>query len=215
MMEGICMDTIDAEWNYVDDGQVNADHVMINGPLDIDNQHWLDDYDNYLDLGGTSGNLDAILSYADPLAHSGEYQMDTMDFGEHSGDTYSRHVAAGYVQSHNGGIMPALSSVNQLAGVEHGMLVDRAGIADIVAMGEIEGTEHTDSQYEHRSEAVKKAFLHMNGYDSVPEGYEVHHIVPLSEGGADDVHNMVLLSEEDHDLVTEAHREFYGWGQGK
>ena len=94
---------------------------------------------------------------------------------------------------------------------ENGMLVDSSQLGNIVALGEVQGTEHIDSSHIERSEAVKAEFLAMHGYDSVPQGYEVHHIVPLSEGGADDVHNMILLSEHDHDIVTHAHKEFYGW----
>ena len=48
-------------------------------------------------------------------------------------------------------------------------------------------------------------------YADIPAGYELHHIVPLSEGGADDVHNLLLVSEFDHQQITDAQRAFYGW----
>ena len=51
----------------------------------------------------------------------------------------------------------------------------------------------------------------MHGYENTPEGYDVHHIVPVSEGGPDSVDNMVLVSEEEHDRITAAHRAYYGW----
>ena len=36
-------------------------------------------------------------------------------------------------------------------------------------------------------------------------------IQPISEGGADSVENMILVSEAEHDEITAAHREYYGW----
>ena len=51
----------------------------------------------------------------------------------------------------------------------------------------------------------------LHGFDGVPEGYEVHHVVPLSEGGADTPDNMILVSEADHAAITSAHAGFYGW----
>ena len=58
---------------------------------------------------------------------------------------------------------------------------------------------------------MKEEFLHSHGYADIPAGYELHHIVPLSEGGADDVHNLLLVSEFDHQQITDAQRVFYGW----
>jgi hypothetical protein len=81
----------------------------------------------------------------------------------------------------------------------------------LIAQGEVEGTDHVPAEDLTRSIAARNEFLAAHGYDSVPDGYEVHHIVPLSEGGADTPDNMILLSEEDHDAVTAAHRRFYGW----
>lgn len=36
-------------------------------------------------------------------------------------------------------------------------------------------------------------FLNMHGYDELPQGFEVHYIVPLSEGEADTPNNMIFL----------------------
>lgn len=84
-------------------------------------------------------------------------------------------------------------------------------LSDLIGRGEIEQTEHLNSEEIHRSMSVRSAFLHEHGYDSVPSGYEVHHIKPLSEGGEDSVDNMILIDEENHDKVTAAHRKYYGW----
>jgi len=86
-----------------------------------------------------------------------------------------------------------------------------ANMQALIAQGEIEGTEHVDASDIHRSLAARNEFLAAHGYDQVPEGYEVHHVVPLSEGGTDTPDNMILLTEEEHDAVTAAHRRFYGW----
>ena len=55
--------------------------------------------------------------------------------------------------------------------------------------------------------------MQQHGLDSVPAGYEVHHIIPLCQGGADTPDNMILLSAEEHARVTAAHSAYYGWGK--
>lgn len=57
-----------------------------------------------------------------------------------------------------------------------------------------------------RSESNRSAFLRSYGYSSVPYGYEVDHIVPLSQGGSDDPSNMQLLTIEEHDRKTARER---------
>jgi 5-methylcytosine-specific restriction endonuclease McrA len=53
-----------------------------------------------------------------------------------------------------------------------------------------------------RSEANKNEFLKNKGYKRHPDGYEVDHIIPLSEGGTDDPSNMQLLTKEQHSFKT-------------
>ncbi len=84
----------------------------------------------------------------------------------------------------------------------------------MVAAGEVEDAEHIDSDDIVRDIAMRDEFLANFGYEGVPEGYEVHHIIPLSEGGTDSPENMVLLPKEVHDQVTAAHAASYGWYQG-
>lgn len=57
-----------------------------------------------------------------------------------------------------------------------------------------------------RSEANKRIFLAKLGYKKVPRGYEIDHIIPLSEGGSDDPSNMQLLTKEAHDRKTARER---------
>lgn len=57
-----------------------------------------------------------------------------------------------------------------------------------------------------RSAANKAAFLRSKGHDSVPVGYEVDHIIPLSEGGSDDPSNMQLLTIDAHNRKTARER---------
>ena len=64
----------------------------------------------------------------------------------------------------------------------------------------------TGKQKVKRSEANKKEFLRSKGYDSTPYGYEIDHIIPLSQGGTDDPSNMQLLTIEQHKRKTARER---------
>ena len=81
---------------------------------------------------------------------------------------------------------------------------DSGDLSDLAKAGELEDTDHIESEDITRSLASRDAFLEENGY-------EVHHIVPLSEGGADTPDNMILLTEDDHAEITAEHGRFYGW----
>lgn len=95
---------------------------------------------------------------------------------------------------------------------EEGKFVgDSDDLQSLIELGELEDTEHINSSEIERDIDARNEFLAMNGYDSVPEGYEVHHIVPLSEGGADSPENMILVEESDHDKITASHADFYNW----
>lgn len=53
-----------------------------------------------------------------------------------------------------------------------------------------------------RSSSAKKEFLKNKGYTKIPSGYQIDHIIPLSEGGADVPSNMQLISIELHKKKT-------------
>lgn len=53
-----------------------------------------------------------------------------------------------------------------------------------------------------RSESNKREFLRSRGYSQLPDGYEIDHITPLSEGGSDDPSNMQLLTIDAHKRKT-------------
>jgi len=57
-----------------------------------------------------------------------------------------------------------------------------------------------------RSEVNKSEFLRSQGHTSTPYGYEIDHIIPLSEGGTDDPSNMQLLTIEEHKRKTARER---------
>ena len=63
----------------------------------------------------------------------------------------------------------------------------------------------------HRSEAAKRTFLHAHGLTRVPPGYQVDHIIPLAQGGADKPYNMRLLTTAEHRRITSAENRQYGW----
>lgn len=103
-------------------------------------------------------------------------------------------------------------SCNDMPGVEEGVFVgDDEDLNELAEAGEVEDSAHIDSDDIVRDLAVRSEFLSSIGYEELPEGYEVHHIIPLSEGGSDTPDNMVLIYEEDHDKITDMHRDFYKW----
>jgi 5-methylcytosine-specific restriction endonuclease McrA len=57
-----------------------------------------------------------------------------------------------------------------------------------------------------RSAAAKNQFLRSKGFSETPDGYEVDHIIPLSQGGSDTPDNMQLLTVEQHRLKTARER---------
>ena len=96
-------------------------------------------------------------------------------------------------------------------GVENGVFTgDAQELKALAESGEDPSSTHVAQEDVVRSETAKAAFLQAHGIDD-PAGWQVHHIQPLSEGGADDVHNMVLVSPEDHQEITSEHAAFYGW----
>ena len=96
--------------------------------------------------------------------------------------------------------------------VENGMFVGNASdLEALIDAGKDPTSEHVDAEDAMRDPGVRAEFLAQHGYDELPDGYEVHHIQPISEGGADSVENMILVSEAEHDEITAAHREYYGW----
>lgn len=103
------------------------------------------------------------------------------------------------------GLLPT----GEIPGVHNGVFTGTsADLNQLVFIGEIDGAHHTDVI---RDPAVVHSFLHMHGFSEQPDGYEVHHIIPLSEGGADSTDNMVLIREDQHNYITAKHREYYGW----
>ena len=59
-----------------------------------------------------------------------------------------------------------------------------------------------------RSFANKTKFLRSKGYTSTPFGYQIDHIIPLSQGGTDSPSNMQLLTIEQHARKTERERSY-------
>lgn len=105
------------------------------------------------------------------------------------------------------GLVPDIP-VDDIPGVDNGMAHPSA-TETLIDLGCLEGTEHIADP--PRDPGMVQAFLTQHGYTEIPDGYEVHHIIPLSEGGADHPANMVLVLEEEHDLITAAHHKFYQW----
>ena len=72
---------------------------------------------------------------------------------------------------------------------------------------EINGTYTTTGKPKVvRDPKNKRVFLKSQGYTEIPYGYEIDHIIPLSEGGTDDPSNMQLLTIEEHKRKTASER---------
>ncbi|WP_346745061.1 HNH endonuclease signature motif containing protein [uncultured Turicimonas sp.] len=114
--------------------------------------------------------------------------------------------------SSDDGLIP--EDISHLA-ISNGIFVgDENELRELARTGQISDTEHIEQEDIERSSAAREAFLKSHGYSSLPEEMEVHHIIPLSEGGADTPENMVLVTEEQHDFITACHRNFYRWNAG-
>ena len=104
-----------------------------------------------------------------------------------------------------------MTDIDDMPGVEDGMLVDDSpnNLAEMAEAGEFNDTQHLSEVI--RSQDARMEFLAQHDLERIPSGWEIHHVVPLCEGGADSPENMVLLKAEDHDWITTQHRLFYGW----
>ena len=101
---------------------------------------------------------------------------------------------------------------SDLIPIDNGIFIGNdAELNNLIEAGEFEGTTHIDSEDIVRDIGARDAFLQAHGFSEVPNGYEVHHVVPLSEGGSDTASNMVLVTEAQHAVITAAHADFYGW----
>ena len=85
-----------------------------------------------------------------------------------------------------------------------------ADLDQLISMGELDDTEHVQVL---RDPHMVSAFYLEHNLVPIP-GYEVHHIIPLCEGGADTTDNMVMIASDLHDRITAAHSSFYGWHSG-
>ena len=101
---------------------------------------------------------------------------------------------------------------SDLIPIDNGVFVGTdVELDNLIEAGEIDGTTHINSEDIVRDMGARDLFLQAHGFSEVPDGYEVHHVVPLCEGGSDTPANMVLVTEEQHATITAAHASFYGW----
>ena len=104
-------------------------------------------------------------------------------------------------------------SIDNLEGVLNGMLVDENKLDIIIEEGIRRGLNRWRrlSERAERCQETVDAFLGKYGYESIPFGYELHHIVPIAQSGADVVENLILLTADDHKKVTDKHRKVFKW----
>ncbi|MBQ9489688.1 MAG: HNH endonuclease [Lachnospiraceae bacterium] len=104
-------------------------------------------------------------------------------------------------------------NIDALDWIRNGMLVDATKLEVIINEGirKGEGNWRPEKERAERKPETIAAFLEKYGYEYPPVGYEVHHIVPIAQSGADVVENLVLLTAEDHQKVTDRHNEVFKW----
>ena len=101
--------------------------------------------------------------------------------------------------------------IDSLDYIDNGVFAGtEADLDQLISMGELDDTEHVQVL---RDPHMVSAFYLEHNLVPIP-GYEVHHIIPLCEGGADTTDNMVLIASDLHDRITAAHSSFYGWHNG-
>ena len=67
--------------------------------------------------------------------------------------------------------------------IENRIFVRKSDLEALIDAGKDPTAEHVETDEVVRDPAVRAEFLAQHGYDEIPEGYEVHHIQPVSEGG--------------------------------
>ncbi len=101
--------------------------------------------------------------------------------------------------------------IDSLDYIDNGVFAGtEADLDQLISLGELEDTEHVQVL---RDPHMVSAFYTEHNLVPTP-GYEVHHIIPLCEGGSDTPDNMVLIASDLHDRITAAHSSFYGWHSG-
>lgn len=111
-------------------------------------------------------------------------------------------------KSENQKILPPIC-IDDIDGIVDGMCIDVDSVKTISEIGKLYAGNYC--LVKERSEEAKLEFLKRYGYESQPNGYELHHIIPISQSGEDSVDNMVLLSENDHKKITAEHKSFFKW----
>ena len=139
------------------------------------------------------------LSVPDALALHNWHQVPWNDLG-------NEVFAYAPIDTGHGFVPPV--DPDTVPGVIQGVATEDA-IPYISKLGEVDNSVHiTDVT---RSQGVINAFLAEHGFSKVPNGYEVHHIIPLSENGADHPDNLIIIAEELHQRITNQHARFYNW----
>ena len=161
-------------------------------------------------IGGTilvaSEAVDAI--EADGDGDAAEPSRTAEAFGDGSGTTTDDSALP---DADGAADLLPTTDIDDMPGVEDGILLDDSpnNLAELAEAGEFHGTHHISEVV--RSQDARLDFRAQHDLERIPTGWELHHVVPLSEGGADTPDNMVLLKAEDHDWITTQHRIFYGW----
>lgn len=166
-------------------------------------------------IGGTilvaSEAVDAIEDTGDGGATESVEASDVSGDGGDSVDHRTVWTDDALPDADGAGDLLPMTDIEDMPGVEDGMLLDDSpnNLAELAEAGKFRGTHHLSEVV--RSQDARLDFLAQHDLERIPTGWELHHVVPLSEGGADTPDNMVLLKAEDHDWITRQHRIFYGW----
>lgn len=94
--------------------------------------------------------------------------------------------------------------------IRKGVFVGSIGnLVSIIQAGENENFAYVEEKNIQRNADALQEFLTRHERSSIPVGFQIHYIRPLSRGGLDHADNMIIVSDEHFKRITGAQRSYY------
>lgn len=107
-------------------------------------------------------------------------------------------------------LCPDSKTLHQLMDKSGKLRQRRGALAGLIELGmDFRAAYREESKRDKRGDAKEK-FLRQYGWgENTPLGYEVHHVIPLMAGGADDPKNMILVEIGDHEKISAELQQYF------